>query len=74
MKLKETLLNLPIRYVFNRPGHKDGNGGACLSDFWMRRCERNAALAHGIGCMRRVDVEAAGLECLRSGTAEILVS
>ena len=51
------------RFVYNRPNDKDGNG--CLSDFWRRRSERSSAVAHGIGRMRRADVEAAGLECLR---------
>ena len=45
-----------------------GGPGGCLSDFWKRRAERSDAVAHGIGRMRRADVEAAGLECLRSAT------
>ena len=53
------------RFVYNRPSDQEGNIG-CLSDFWKRRSERNSAVAHGIGRMRRADVEAAGLECLRS--------
>ena len=56
------------RYVYNRPSDKTEDGGGCLSGFWKRRAERNDAVAHGIGRMRRADVEAAGLECLRSAT------
>jgi len=57
------------RYVYNRPCDKSEDGGGCLSDFWKRRAERSAAVAHGIGRMRRVDVEAAGLECLRAASS-----
>ena len=56
------------RFVYNRPSDKEGNVG-CLSDFWKRRSERSSAVAHGIGRMRRADVEAAGLECLRSASS-----
>ena len=65
----KTLLNQTTRYVYNRPCDKSEDGGGCLSDFWKRRAERSAAVAHGIGRMRRVDVEAAGLECLRAASS-----
>ena len=65
------MMNRTDRYVFNRPRDKydAGGGGWCLADFWKRRSEWSTAVAHGIGRMRRADVESAGLECLGAASA-----